>query len=139
MNIFIDTNILLDVLRAREPFLKNSLDIWSLVEREKVGGYISAISFNNTYYVLRAAVGNGKAYEAMRIIRDTFRIVALDERIMNKAIDADFKDFEDAIQFFSAIHANVNYIVTRNVKDFLRNDIPVLTPEAFLSIGVDSS
>lgn len=138
MNIFIDTNILLDVLRAREPFLKNSLAIWALVEREKFEGYISAISFNNTYYVLRAAVGNAKAYEAMRILRDTFRVVALDERIMNKAIDADFKDFEDAIQFFSAIHANANYIVTRNVKDFSRNDIPVLTPEAFLSIGVDA-
>lgn len=138
MNIFIDTNILLDVLRAREPFLKNSLAIWALVEREKFEGYISAISFNHTYYVLRATVGNAKAYEAMRILRGTFRVVALDERIMNNAIDADFKDFEDAIQFFSAIHANANYIVTRNVKDFSRNDIPVLTPEAFLSIGVDA-
>ncbi|NOY75288.1 MAG: PIN domain-containing protein [Kiritimatiellaeota bacterium] len=134
MNIFIDTNILLDVLRAREPFLKNSLAIWALVEREKITGYISAISFNNTYYILRSAVGNNKAYEAMRIIRDTFRIVALDERIMNKAIDADFKDFEDAIQFFSAIHADADYIVTRNVKDFFQNDIPVLTPEAFLAL-----
>lgn len=134
MKIFIDTNILLDVFLNRQPFVKDSLSIWSLVESEKLEGYISAISFNNIHYILRRAFDGKTADEAMRIMRDTFRITPLDERLLNKAIDNKFDDFEDAIQYFSAIHADVDHIITRNVKDFSRHDISALTPEAFLSL-----
>ncbi len=137
MKIFIDTNILLDVLRNRQPFAKESLSIWSLVESGKMEGYISAISFNNVHYILRRAFDNKTADDAMRIMRDTFRIIPLDERILNKAIDSKSNDFEDAIQFFSAIHADVDYIITRNVKDFSYQDISALTPEAFLALDFD--
>lgn len=137
MKIFIDTNILLDVLRSRQPFVNESLSIWALVENEKVEGFISAISFNNIYYILRRTLGNKVAYDALRIIRNTFRIITLDERILNKAIDSQFNDFEDSIQFFSAIHAGAEYIITRNVKDFPKESIPILTPEAFLALEAD--
>lgn len=100
-------------------------------------GYISAISFNNVHYILSRAFDNKTAGDAMRIMRDTFRIVPLDERILNKAIDNKANDFEDAIQFFSAIHADVDYIITRNVKDFSYQDISALTPEAFLALDFD--
>ena len=133
MKIFIDTNILLDVLRSREPFLKDSLSVWSLVESEKVKGFISAISFNNVYYVLSRTVDNPNALNAMCIMRDIFQIISLDNRIINKAIDNDFPDFEDSIQFFSAIHAKADYIITRNVKDFSQQYIPAITPKAFIS------
>jgi predicted nucleic acid-binding protein len=137
VKIFIDTNILLDVLRNRHPFAKDSLSIWSLVECGRMEGYISAISFNNAHYILSRAFDNKTADDAMRIMRDTFRIIPLDERVLNKAIDNKFKDFEDAIQFFSAIHADVDYIITRNVKDFSCQDISALTPEAFLALDFD--
>ena len=136
MKLFIDTNILLDVLHSRQPFVQDSSSIWSLVEREQVEGFISAISFNNVYYIVRRTLGNKTAYNAMAIMRDMFRIVNLDERILNKAIDNKFNDFEDAIQFFSAIHAGVDYIITRNIKDFPKEDIPVLMPEALLSMDL---
>ena len=139
MKIFIDTNVLLDVLRNRQPFAKESVSIWSLAESEKMEGYVSAISFNNVYYILRRTSDGNTADNAMRIMRDTFRIIPLDERILNKAIDSNFNDFEDAIQFFSAIHADVDHIITRNVKDFSRQDISALTPEAFLALDFDRS
>ena len=134
MKIFVDTNILLDVLRRREPLYQTSAIIWSWVETGEIEGCISAISFNNAYYVIRRTVNARAANKALTVLRDTFDIVDLNTQIMNQAIDAGFKDFEDAIQFFSAIHAGVDYLITRNVKDFPARDIPVLTPEAFLEL-----
>jgi len=136
MRIFVDTNILLDVLRSRRPFAEHSSSIWSLAESNRVEAFVSAVSFNNAYYVLCRIADKKTAYEAMGIVRDIFRVVPLDERILNKAIGNKLKDFEDAIQFSSAIHVHADYLLTRNVGDFPRRDVPVLSPESFLALGL---
>jgi hypothetical protein len=64
-------------------------------------------------------------------------VVSLDEKILSRTIDADFKDFEDGIQFFSAMRCDADYLITRNVKDFPHQDIPILTPEEFLKLDLD--
>jgi len=134
MNIFVDTNILLDVIAERMPFYDASAAILSLFEQDKAEGFVSAMSFNNTHYVLAKRAGRNRALKAMRTLLDTFNVVALDEKILSRAIDAEFDDFEDAIQFFSAIRCDADYLVTRNVKDFPHKDIPVLSPEEFLKL-----
>lgn len=133
MNLFLDTNILFDVLAKRDPFYVDSAAAWSLVETGRLQGFISVISFNNVYYVMRRTTGVSAADKAIRLLRDVFQMVSLDARVMNQSIDSGFSDFEDAIQYFSAIHANASILLSRNVDDFPRDGLPVLTPAEFLA------
>ena len=134
MKVFLDTNILLDVLTHRKPFYEAAAQIWSFAERGEVEGHISAISFNNIYYIVRKLEGRGKAEKALRLLRDIFQSVAPDTQILNQSIDSGLDDFEDAIQFFSAVHATAEYILTRNPNHFPKSGPPVLTPKEFLAI-----
>lgn len=133
MVVHVDTNVLLDVLAAREPFYPRSAAVWSLAEAGAVTGVISAISYNNCYYVVRRYGGRARAREALRLLRDVFQPVDLTAQVLNQAMDAEFPDFEDAIQFFSALRAGAEVLVTRNPDDFPRADLGVLTPTEFLA------
>jgi predicted nucleic acid-binding protein len=133
MNVFLDTNVLLDVLGRREPFYADSAAVWTLAETGRVDGFISAMSFPNLFYVLRRAAGARIARRAMSLLRDIFRPVALDGQVLNQALDAGLGDFEDAIQFFSALRAAADCLVTRNVRDFPRGELPIQTPAEFLA------
>ena len=133
MKVFIDTNVLLDVLARREPFYADAARIWSLAERGKIEALVSAISYNNVYYVVRRASSRKSAGKALRLIRDVFTPVPLSVQILSQAIDADFEDFEDAIQFYSALHAEADCLITRDADHFPAEDLPVLAPAAFLA------
>lgn len=133
MNVFFDTNILLDVLAKRYPFYEESSDMWSLAESGRIDGFVSVISLPNLYYLLRKWSNHRKAREGLQIVRDVFHLVPCDERMVTQAIEADFPDFEDAIQFFSALRANADYIVTRDGRGFAKSSIPAVTPAEFLA------
>ncbi len=133
MKVFVDTNILLDVLAKRDPFYREAVTIWTLSEEEKINGYISAVSFTNIYYIVRKLHTHETAVRALYWLRASFRPVALDERILNQAIDARFRDFEDAVQYYSAIHVGARCLVTRNPSHFPKDDLPVLSPSEFLA------
>ncbi len=134
MKIFVDTNVLLDVFQERRPHYDGSVSVWDMAERGQLSGFISAISFNNIYYIVSRFRDKKHASRAIKLLRGTFSPVPLDEQILNQAIDSKMNDFEDAIQFFSAVRASANFIITRNNKDFPKSSIPVLTPEEFLAI-----
>ncbi len=134
MKVFIDTNILLDVLSRREPFYTEAATVWSLAETGEIEGLVSAISFNNIYYIVRKLKDRATAETALRFLRDVFRIVAPDEQIINQSIDAGFSDFEDAVQFHSAIRSKASYLITRNPADFPRSPISILSPGEFLAV-----
>lgn len=136
MNLFIDTNVVIDVIAGRPQRYEASAEVLTLLERDKFAGFISAISFNNIHYIIRRQSGKNKADHAVRTLLATFSIVSLDEKIITRAIDANFNDFEDGIQFFSAIRCHADYLISRNVKDFPHDDIPVLAPEEFLRLDL---
>lgn len=133
MKIFIDTNILLDVFQNRVPHVDDSIQIWALAESRKADVFISAISFNNIFCIMRKHEGMNSAQRAVEVLNSNFSMVPLVQDIIGKAIMAKMPDFEDAIQFFSALSVEANCIVTRNVKDFPADILPILTPEAFLT------
>ena len=134
MNVFVDTNVLLDVLAQREPFYRDSAQVWSLAEGGTIRGLVSVVSFNNIYYVVRKLKGRKTANRVLGILRDVFTPVALDGQILNQAIAAGLRDFEDALQYHSAVHADAACIVSRNPSHFPKSGIPVLTPAEFLAV-----
>lgn len=133
MRVFLDTNVLLDVLARRGPFYADSAQVWTLAETGRVTGFISTLSLPNLFYLLRRINGQKGARKAMSILRDIFSLVPLDTQIVNQAIDADAADFEDAIQFFIALRTGATALITRNPRDFPSQDIAIQTPTEFLA------
>jgi predicted nucleic acid-binding protein len=133
MKIFVDTNVLLDVLAKREPFYADAARIWSLAECGKIQAHVSVISLNNIYYVVRKEGNLKKAELSLRLMRNVFTPVPLDVQILNQAIDADFSDFEDAIQFYSAIHTAARCLVTHDMDHFPETVLPVLSPAEYIA------
>lgn len=131
----LDTNVLLDVIADRHPHYEASAAIWTLADTGQLPGFVSAISFNNIHYLIRRHGTAEKARKALLALRDSFRIVPLDEQLLGQAIDAKMADFEDAIQFYSALRCGAECIVSRNAKDFPKNSpIAILSPEDFLAV-----
>ena len=119
MKTFIDTNILLDVVVKRIPHYTYSSYIWDFIKKDLIQGYISAITINNLYYILRKITGNNLAGKFIDEILEDFTIVSLTKDILIQARMIKNKDYEDAIQYFSAINAGCGFLITRNKKDFL--------------------
>lgn len=133
MVVHVDTDVLLDVLAAREPFYPQSARVWSLAESGRLTAVISAISCNNCFYVVRKYGGRDRALDAVRLLRGVFRPIDLTVQVLNQAIDAGFPDFEDGIQYFSALQAGTEVLITRNPDDFPKAGPAVMTPTEFLA------
>lgn len=136
VKVFVDTDVLVDVLARREPFYRDSAHVWTLAEQGRIVGLVSVISFNNIYYVVRRLRTRQVANRMMVLLRDTFTPVALDKQILDQAIDADFGDLEDAIQYFAAVRAGADCVVSRDARAFPRFDLPVLMPQELLAVGL---
>lgn len=135
MKAFVDTNVLIDVLARRKLFYEQSSIIWSMAERNVLEAYISAISFNNSYYIVRRLRDRKTARKAIILLRDIFQVVSLDESIVNQAIDdTSFKDFEDAIQYHSAVHTGTDFLITRNPDHFSTGNVSIVTPDEFCAL-----
>lgn len=133
MKAFLDTNVVLDVLTRREPFYSDSARVWSLAERGEIRGVVSAVSLTNVFYVARKHSGAAVARAMLDDIRRCVSFSACDASVIDRAIESPFSDFEDALQYFSALAAGVDLIVTRNVVDYAEAELTVLTPTAFLA------
>ena len=131
--VFIDTNILLDVLLNRDELNQQSAEVWRACENGSVGGMVSAMTLNTVHYVCAKNLSRKQALEAVRLILAIFKVVTLDEKTLRLAADNPGSDFEDAIQFYSALEARASCIVTRDANDFPRGQIPILSPGEILA------
>ena len=134
MKVFIDTNIVLDLLLQRRHFLINAEKIFSLAYKGKIVLYFSAISFVSVTYYL----GKHTNKDIKAVLEDLCKIVKIlpfNQRIIENTLHSNFKDIEDGYQYFTAKENNIRIMITRNVKDFLVDDISVVTPEEFLMIS----
>jgi predicted nucleic acid-binding protein len=132
MRVFIDTNVFLDILYKREDFFVDSLKVFDLAIDEKIELLISDLSIANIKFITRKDFAVGKFYEIMSVFRPIFTIVPIGEFAVDKALALKSNDFEDALQYFSAVQANSDFLLTRNVKDYDFASMPVLTPSDFL-------
>ena len=132
MKLFLDTNVVIDVIAAREPFVADSRAIFDLCESGKADGRISALTLCTVSYVLRKFVTPGTMRTKLREFRNILTPVDLSVSLLDKAIASSIADFEDAVQFYTAVYSEADYIITRNVRHFPQDNIPVLTPADFL-------
>ncbi|MBL4705181.1 MAG: PIN domain-containing protein [Flavobacteriales bacterium] len=134
-NIFLDTNVLIDFLANREPFAIHAAIIFDQAEKGNVNLYVSAISFNNIYYILRRVCSHKKTIDLIKTLNELVDVVALDQKIIDEALAANFKDFEDAIQDSCVMKIKkLDALVTRNAKDFKNSTLPILSPKAAAAI-----
>lgn len=134
MKVLIDTNVILDVLCAREKFLEASLAVWKYCEVKKLDGYIAAVSIPNIVYILRKELTPQKTEEIIKQLCLIFTIVDLKADDIKKAAAMQSDDFEDALQMTAAVRIKADYIVTRNIRDFLCSKVHALTPNELLNI-----
>ncbi len=133
-NLFLDTNILLDYLAQRQPFLMDAERIFELADKGDVSLFGSSLSFSTIFYVLRKLQTQAQLFQTLTDLTQSMTITGVDEKVVVDALASDFKDMEDAIQYFSAASfGGVDAIITRNPKDFPNHQIPVFTPSEFLA------
>lgn len=134
-NIFVDTNIIIDFISNRIPFGDHARNIFKLAEENRIRIYCNSHSIATTHYILRKVYPETTVREKITELLDFMSVIAVDEEILKKALKSMHKDFEDAVQIFSAHQIkNMSTIVTRNLKDFSTSEIPVMAPDEFLKL-----
>ena len=132
-NVFIDTNILIDLLANREPFSKFAIEIFDKAEKNKVKLYTSSHAYATTYYLLKKHLKEAELRVILISLLDFISIIAVDLPVIRRSLLSDHKDFEDAIQIFAAnTIKSLDFIVTRNVKDFKNAGVAVVPPDELL-------
>lgn len=130
--VFLDVNIVIDFLGERDNFYKPAAKVLTLADKKKIKVYTSATSISTTYYLLAKYENTKIALEKIRRFKMLSSIAIMDDEVIEKAMNSDFKDFEDAMQYYSAIASNCDLIITRNEKAFKNALIPVMNAESYL-------
>jgi len=130
--ILLDTNIILDIALKREPFFGESVKVLQYIEKHQIPAFVSATSINDIYYIARKITGHSTAIEFITNLIQIVDIGNVDKQIIINALNSSFKDFEDAIQNYSALSNYCNTIITRNKLDFSNSVLQILTPEEFI-------
>ena len=130
--LFVDTDVILDLLGQRLPHFHFSAVLFTFAEMKQLELCTSPLILANTFYILRKQLGNDQAKNALRKLRILLHIIDSSEAVVDKALNSDFADFEDAIQYYTALEGGISVILTRNLRDYKNAAVIVQTPEAFL-------
>ncbi|SCZ00101.1 type II toxin-antitoxin system VapC family toxin [Flavobacterium caeni] len=131
--IYIDTNIMLDLLGEREDFYVDAAMLASLADQKKIALVSSPISYATVNYFLSKFENSRIAKEKLRNFKLFSEICSIDEGIVEKSLNSNFSDFEDALHHFNAIDSNCEVIITRNPKDFKNSILPIMSPKEFMN------
>jgi len=129
-----DTNVVLDVLLDRQPFVADSARLMSRVERSELCGILCATTVTTIHYLMQKALGNRSALKHIRLLLSLFEVAPVNRAVIENALDLGFSDFEDAVLVEAARHAGADYVITRNIADFRSSSVPAYTPAGFLQV-----
>jgi predicted nucleic acid-binding protein len=132
-SLFVDTNIVLDLLQKREGYFREAQELFSLADKKEIKLCVSSLTIANTHFLLTRFYNSLDARRILTKFKVLVEVLALDDKIIELALASDFKDFEDAIQYHTALEHDSQIILTRNKKDFKTSKIPVLTAKEYLS------
>ena len=130
--ILIDLNIVLDVLQQREPFYTSSADLLAAVETGRVDGFVAAHSLPTLFYLIQKVRGASEARAVITNLLQFLKVAPVDQGTIEQALNLDYADFEAALQMMAAVQSKLDFLVTRNVKDYQPALLPVLPPLEFL-------
>jgi len=136
MKVLIDTNVALDILLNRRNYAA-SFTVFNFAEKSVLSGYISASAITDIFYIAEKALGKKLAKKAVKDILQVFKPATVTDSNIYQALDFDWDDFEDAVQYIVGESISADYIVTRNNQDFTSGSIPAVTPEKFIEIITD--
>ena len=132
--VLIDTNIILDIALQRDPFFEEADQIFGKIDDDVIKGFVSASSITDIYYVSRKSCGREKTIAFIRELIDILEVLSVAKATIINALNTDFKDFEDAVQYCVADMNRIDVIVTRNKSDFELSAIEVCTPKELLKM-----
>lgn len=130
--IFVDSDVILDVLEKREPFYSYSAQILTLGDEKKIKLVTTSLVFLNVYYLLRKHLGIDKAKESLRKLRVIVDVISVNAKEVDLALNSEMSDFEDALQYFTALNSKIGFIITRNVRDYKNPKLIVQTPQEYI-------
>lgn len=132
MKILLDTNIVLDLLLEREPFCNEAKNVFTMIESNKISGFLCATSITTIYYLINKSVDKSKSDEIVDKLLQLFNITDVNKNILINSLKNNGKDFEDSVIYTSAEYFNIDVIITRDKKGFNKSNIKVLKPSDFL-------
>ena len=132
--VFIDSDVLLDVILNRKDHCADSQKILALAESNKIAGCTSALVIANCYYIVESNRDKATADRAVRKLRSILNVLPLTDKEIGESLSSSFKDFEDGVQFFIAMNNAVDTIITRNISDYKKASVKVLSPKDYLSL-----
>ena len=131
--VLIDTDVILDFFFGRKPFAEYSAQVIGLCETNKIKGFVTPVIYSNVYYLLRQTARHDKVIDSLKQLLMITDVLLMDKVVVSNALNSGFKDFEDGLQNFAAMrNGEIDVILTRNLKDFAKSEIGVLTPESYI-------
>lgn len=134
--ILLDTNIVLDLLARRMPYYRDAAELFSLADKNRIRLSLTALSLANIHNILAKHKPEPEARKILRNFKILVRVLSFDDKIGDLALNSDFKDLEDAIQYFTAIENHQELIITRNMAGYRESKIPVMTAGEFIKSGL---
>ncbi len=131
--VLFDSDVLLDVLAQRQPFVIASAQALNTVAQEQVQGYVSGHAVTNIFYILRRQIGSEAARELLSRLLQRLQVASVTDEVIRQALQSSIADFEDAVTSAAASVAGLEMIVTRNTSDFVTSSVPAIRPEEFLA------
>jgi predicted nucleic acid-binding protein len=132
--LFIDTDIILDIVLKREPFFPDSQKVLSLIERNYFSGFTSSLVIANCFYIINSIRDEKTALKTISKLRSIINVLPFTDKEIGESLNSNIKDLEDGIQYFIALNNGINNLITRNISDYRDLDINVLTPTDFLNL-----
>ncbi|MCE5330110.1 PIN domain-containing protein [bacterium] len=132
--LFIDTDIILDVIFKREPFFYDSQKILSLIEKNCFSGFTSSLIIANCYYIICSNIDKKTALKTISKLRSILSVLSFTDKEIGESLNSSINDFEDGVQYFIALNNGINNLITRDISDYKDLNINVLTPKDFLNL-----
>jgi predicted nucleic acid-binding protein len=130
--IFVDTDIILDLLSFREPFYIHAANLFSKADLNEIEIFVSSLAFANLNYILSKQYSAAQSRKKLIKFKTLVTVLPVNDKTLDLALSSDFKDFEDGIQYYTAIEKDLKILLTRNLKDFKTAEISVMTAEQYL-------
>lgn len=132
--VFADTNIVLDLLAKRDGFYGAAQELFSKADNKEIELYVSALTIANTYYLLANRYKIDEVRKILIRFKILVKVLPTDDKIIDLALASDFKDFEDAMQYYTALENGLDIVITRNKRDFKNINLPILTAQEYLEL-----